>query len=27
LLEKLSSLDEKADTNLRAPIGWRDIFN
>jgi tetratricopeptide (TPR) repeat protein len=27
VLEKLSSLDEKADTNLRAPIGWRDIFN
>jgi tetratricopeptide (TPR) repeat protein len=27
VLEKLSSLDEKADTNLRTPIGWRDIFN
>jgi hypothetical protein len=26
-LEKLSSLSEKADTNLRTPIGWRDIFN
>jgi tetratricopeptide (TPR) repeat protein len=26
-LEKLSSLDEKAETNLRTPIGWRDIFN
>jgi tetratricopeptide (TPR) repeat protein len=26
-LEKPSSLDEKADTNLRTPIGWRDIFN
>jgi tetratricopeptide (TPR) repeat protein len=26
-LEKLSSLREKADTNLRTPIGWRDIFN
>jgi tetratricopeptide (TPR) repeat protein len=26
-LEKLSNLSEKADTNLRTPIGWRDIFN
>jgi tetratricopeptide (TPR) repeat protein len=26
-LERLSSLSGKADTNLRAPIGWRDIFN
>lgn len=26
-LEKLSSLSEKADINLRTPIGWRDIFN
>ena len=26
-LEKLSSLSEKADTSLRTPIGWRDIFN
>jgi tetratricopeptide (TPR) repeat protein len=26
-LEKLSSLDEKAETNLRTAIGWRDIFN
>ena len=25
--EKLSSLSEKADTSLRTPIGWRDIFN
>ena len=26
-LEKLSSLSEKADTSLRTPIGWREIFN
>ena len=26
-LEKLSSLSQKADTNLLTPIGWRDIFN
>jgi len=26
-LEKLSSLNEKAVTSLRTPIGWRDIFN
>jgi tetratricopeptide (TPR) repeat protein len=25
--EKLRSLSEKADTNVRTPIGWRDIFN
>ena len=26
-LEKLSSLNEKADKSLGTPIGWRDIFN
>jgi tetratricopeptide (TPR) repeat protein len=26
-LEKLSSLSQKADTNLRTPISRRDIFN